>query len=130
MENLDILKTFSWIAVVLLSTSYWFQIYKIHIHKEVRDLSMAYHVLLAIGFGILTWTAWAENSTIFVVKQIATTVPVMIIIAQIVYHKNDHARISLDTRFQRSDRPLFEKYNEFDCKALCDIMYYIRNNLI
>jgi len=90
MENLDILKTFSWIAVVLLSTSYWFQIYKIHIHKEVRDLSMAYHVLLAIGFGILTWTAWAENSTIFVVKQIATTVPVMIIIAQIVYHKNDH----------------------------------------
>jgi hypothetical protein len=80
----------SWSAVVLLSTSYWFQIWKIHVHKEVRDLSMVYHVMLALGFGILTYTAYAEGSTIFIVKQIATTIPVVVIISQIFYHKNDH----------------------------------------
>ena len=74
----------SWSAVVLLSVSYWFQIWKIHIHKEVRDLSMKYHVFLALGFGILTYTAWKENSIIFIVKQIATTIPVVIIIIQII----------------------------------------------
>ncbi len=88
--NDEIMKIVSWVAVALLSTSYWFQIWKIHVHKEVRDLSMAYHVFLALGFGILTWTAWAEGSTIFVVKQIATTIPVAIIIGQIIYHKDDH----------------------------------------
>lgn len=80
----------SWLAVVILSCSYWFQIWKIHIHKEVRDLSITYHVLLALGFGTLTYTAWYENSTIFLVKQIATTIPVLIIIAQIIIHKKDH----------------------------------------
>ncbi len=85
----EFIKILSWAAVVLLSTSYWFQIYKIQIHKEVRDLSMIYHVMLAMGFGILTLTAWIENSTIFLVKQIATTIPVVVIIGQIIYHKND-----------------------------------------
>ena len=79
----------SWTAVFLLSISYWFQIWKIHVHKEVRDLSMTYHVLLATGFGILTYTAFLEDSTIFVAKQIMTTIPVLIIIGQIIYHK-DH----------------------------------------
>lgn len=85
----EFIKILSWAAVILLSTSYWFQIYKIQIHKEVRDLSMIYHVMLALGFGILTLTAWIENSTIFLVKQIATTIPVVVIIGQIIYHKND-----------------------------------------
>lgn len=84
------MKVLSWTAIILLSVSYWFQIWKIHQHKEVRDLSMTYHVMLAIGFGILTYTAWAENSLIFFVKQIATTIPVLIIIGQIIYHKDDH----------------------------------------
>jgi uncharacterized protein with PQ loop repeat len=86
----EFIKILSWAAVILLSTSYWFQIYKIHIHKEVRDLSMVYHVMLALGFGILTLTAWIEDSTIFLVKQIATTVPVIVIIGQIIYHRDDH----------------------------------------
>lgn len=59
-------------------------------HKEVRDLSLTYHVFLALGFGILTYTAWMENSLIFLVKQIATTIPVLIIISQILKHKDDH----------------------------------------
>lgn len=86
----SLISVLSWAAVVLLSVSYWFQIWKIHIHKEVRDLSMIYHVMLAMGFGILTLTAWIEGSTIFLVKQIATTIPVLIIIGQILYHKDDH----------------------------------------
>jgi len=90
MENLTFMQYLSWSAVALLSTSYWFQIWKIHVHKEVRDLSMTYHVMLALGFGILTYTAYAEGSVIFVVKQIATTVPVCVIIGQIIYHKGDH----------------------------------------
>lgn len=80
----------SWVAVVVLSCSYWFQIWKIHRHKEVRDLSITYHILLALGFGTLTYTAWQEGSVIFLVKQVATTIPVLIIIAQIIIHKKDH----------------------------------------
>lgn len=80
----------SWTAIALLSVSYWFQIWKIHVHKEVRDLSMIYHVLLALGFGILTYTAFIENSFIFLVKQVMTTIPVLVIIAQIIIHKEDH----------------------------------------
>ncbi|MEM7175320.1 MAG: PQ-loop domain-containing transporter [Chlamydiota bacterium] len=79
----------SWIAIVILSVSYWFQIWKIHVHKEVRDISLTYNVLLAIGFGILAFTALQEKSLIFLVKQVMTTIPVTIIIFQVLYHKND-----------------------------------------
>ncbi len=83
------LELLSWIAIVILSVSYWFQIWKIHVHKEVRDISLAYNILLAIGFGILGFTAYHEGSTIFLVKQIATTIPVVIIVIQVIYHRND-----------------------------------------
>jgi hypothetical protein len=83
------IKILSWAAIIALSVSYWFQIWRIHVHKEVRDLSMTYHVLLALGFGILTYTAYVENSIIFLTKQIATTLPVLVIIGQIIYHKKD-----------------------------------------
>ena len=79
----------SWIAIVMLSVSYWFQIWKIHVHREVRDLSLPYHILLSIGFLILAFTAYAEGSLIFLVKQVFTTIPVIIIIGQILYHKKD-----------------------------------------
>lgn len=79
----------SWIAIVILSISYWFQIYKIHVHREVRDISLTYNILLAIGFGILSFTAYQEKSVIFFVKQVMTTIPVIIIICQVLYHRND-----------------------------------------
>lgn len=84
-----ILTVLSWIAILLLSVSYWFQIWKIHIHKEVRDISLTYNVLLAIGFGILAFTAIQQGSLIFLVKQVMTTVPVVIIIFQVLYHRDD-----------------------------------------
>lgn len=79
----------SWVAILLLSLSYWFQIWKIHAHKEVRDISLPYHVFLAIGFAILIYTAHIEDSFVFLMKQILTTIPVLIIIAQIIYHRKD-----------------------------------------
>lgn len=85
-----LLEILSWSAIIVLSISYWFQIWKIHIHREVRDISLTYNVLLAIGFGILTITAYQEKSLIFLVKQISTTIPVIIIIFQVLYHKDDH----------------------------------------
>ena len=84
------LSILSWVAVFMLALSYWFQIWKIHKHKEVRDLSLIYHFFLAIGFGLLIFTAIVEDSFIFLIKQIATFIPVIIIIAQIFYHKQDH----------------------------------------
>lgn len=83
------IKIASWIAIMLLSVSYWFQIWRIHVHKEVRDLSLTYHILLAIGFAMLAVTATIEGSVIFLTKQILTTIPVLIIIGQILYHKED-----------------------------------------
>lgn len=91
------IKVISWLAVFILSISYWFQIYKIHVHKEVRDLSLPYHFCLLIGFGILTYTAWLEDSFIFIVKQVATTIPVLIIIFQILIHKDDSWHDDEDT---------------------------------
>lgn len=92
------LKIISWIAIFILSVSYWFQIWKIHVHKEVRDLSLSYNVLLALGFGILAFTAAAEGSVIFLVKQIMTTIPVLIIIGQILYHQGDRWHDSEDQK--------------------------------
>ncbi len=102
-QHTPFVQILSWIAVFLLSISYWFQIWKIHIHKEVRDLSMVYHVFLALGFGILAYTAWVEDSTIFLVKQIATTIPVCVIIGQIIIHKED--------RWHDEDDPYCQKCN-------------------
>jgi len=84
-----VLQILSWLAVGVLSVSYWFQIWKIHVHKEVRDLSMTFYVLMGLGFGTLAIAAYEEHSTLFLVKQILTTIPVVIIIIQILYHRND-----------------------------------------
>jgi uncharacterized protein with PQ loop repeat len=83
------LKILSWSAVILLAFSYWLQIWKIHKHKEVRDLSIAYYIFLLIGFSILLITAYAENSTLFMVKQIVVIIPVIVTIAQVIYHQGD-----------------------------------------
>lgn len=107
----DVTNILSWTAVIILSISYWFQIYKIHVHKEVRDLSMTYHVFLAIGFGILAFTAWQEHSLIFLVKQIATTFPVIIIIVQILIHKRDRWHDNNDLFCQSCNQELEPKWN-------------------
>lgn len=96
----------SWCAIVILSISYWFQIYKIHVHKEVRDISLPYNVLLAIGFAILGFTAYFEHSVIFLAKQVLTTIPVCVIIGQVIYHKNDRWHDTDDPRCQNCKEEL------------------------
>jgi len=98
------LTIFSWTAVVLLSSSFWFQIWKIHRHREVRDLSIVYYCMLAIGYGILSYTAYSERTWIFLVKQVATFIPSVIIIFQILYHRGD--------RWQDGKRPLCQKCDD------------------
>jgi hypothetical protein len=44
--------------------------------------------MLALGFGILLFQAYVENSTVFMIKQIMTTIPVLIIIGQIFYYRD------------------------------------------
>ena len=83
------LEAASWIAIVILSVGYWLQVWKIQVHKEVRDISLSYYIMLGVGFGILGITAYIEQSLIFIVKQIATFVPVVVIIFQVIYHRKD-----------------------------------------
>lgn len=84
-----ILTALSWAAVAILSVSYWFQIWKIHQHREVRDLSVAYHWLFFCGTAFLGVQAYLEHSAIFLIKQITTAVPVAVLLCQIYYHKKD-----------------------------------------
>jgi hypothetical protein len=89
----QMLSTLSYIAIGVLAFSYWLQIWKIQRHKEVRDLSLPYHILLALGFGMLIVTAVYEESFVFFMKQLLTFVPVIVIISQIIYHgyvRHDH----------------------------------------
>jgi uncharacterized protein with PQ loop repeat len=101
-----VLNTISWIAIFLLSISYWFQIWKIHKHREVRDISLPYHFLLALGFGILIFTAYEEQSVIFFVKQIATFIPVVVIVFQIFQHRKDHWHDDADPICEKCDSEL------------------------
>ena len=82
-------KVISWVAIFVVSVSYWFQVYRIQKHKEVRDLSMAFYVLFFVGVSLLCIQAYRENSVIFFTKQILVMIPVAIIICQIIYHRQD-----------------------------------------
>lgn len=79
----------SWFAVFILSISYWFQIYKIHVHKEVRDISLPFTILLTLGTAILGFTAYQEHSIIFLTKQVLTTIPLTVMLFQIFYHRGE-----------------------------------------
>ncbi len=79
----------AWFSIILLSIGYWAQVWKTYKHKEVRDLSLSGYVMLAIGFFILTIQAYNEGSTIFIVKQIMTFIPVAIIVYLIKAHDKD-----------------------------------------
>lgn len=79
-----------WIAVFTLSLGYWAQVWRIHEHKEVRDLSIVSYSLLAVGFFIMAIKAYYDGSTIFFIKQVATFLPATIVIFQIIKHRDDH----------------------------------------
>ena len=78
-----------WIAIVILSASYWLQVWHIHVHKEVRDLNIWTWIGLSVGFTIMSFKAVEQNTLIFLIKQIATLVPSVTIVLQIIWHRRD-----------------------------------------
>lgn len=93
----NVMQVLAWSAVAFLAMGYWAQVWKIHQHREVRDLSIVSYSLLAVGFAILTYTAWEQKSVVFIIKQILTFIPCGIIVFQIIRHKEDEWHDARDT---------------------------------
>ena len=91
IDSISVLKILSWTACgyslckLLVSGTG-----RIQVHKEVRDLSIAFYGLYLLGISMLLVQAVADDSTIFMYKQIFVLIPTVIIIGQIFYHKKDH----------------------------------------
>lgn len=85
-----ILTYLGYAAIVALGLSHWLQVWKIHKHREVRDIAMGTYILLLCGYVILTFVARDEGSSIFFWRQIATIVPVSVTLCQIWWHRQDH----------------------------------------
>ena len=83
------MEVLSWLAVIALSFSFWLQAWKIHVHKEVRDLSLTSYILFSIAYAILAYRAFDDETWIFMVKQLGTFIPSVVIVYQIFKHKND-----------------------------------------
>lgn len=84
----------AWIAIGVLALSHWLQVYKIHQHREVRDISMWTYVFLLVGYLALFSKAivdWNEGTgdLVWAVRQCMTIVPVSIVLLQIRWHKKD-----------------------------------------
>lgn len=78
-----------WIAVILLPLGYWKQVWHIHIHKEVRDLNLGSYVLFAFAYMALGFESVLIGSEVFLIKNILVGIPTIIIIIQILIHKED-----------------------------------------
>ena len=87
---MDLLNIATWLSAGMLSLGYWLQIYKIHKHKEVRDLSLSSYILFAVAYILLGIEANNIDSTLFLVKNVLVLIPTVVIISQIIYHKNDN----------------------------------------
>lgn len=85
----DFLSAGSWIAAGFLSVGYWLQVYRIHVHKEVRDLSAPSYVLFTFAYLLLGIEGYKINSMVFLVKNILVIIPTITIVFQIYYHQND-----------------------------------------
>lgn len=87
--NEDLKCILSLVAIVLVSTGYWKQVWHIHKHKEVRDLDPWGYVSMDVGFMVLMYIAYSENSTVFVLKQLSSLIPCCIIVWQCKVHSKD-----------------------------------------
>ena len=84
-----LIKLLPWIAVVCLPLGYWKQVWHIHVHKEVRDLSLSSYILFAVAYLLLGIEGYVIDSTLFLIKNILVGIPTLVIIGQIIYHKSD-----------------------------------------
>jgi uncharacterized protein with PQ loop repeat len=89
------LQVMAWLAICILAISHWLQVYKIHKHREVRDISQWTYVFLLTGYiclfikAILDWKA-GTGDFVWAARQMATIIPVTIVLFQIKWHQNDH----------------------------------------
>lgn len=88
------IQVIAWIAILFLAASHWLQVYKIHQHKEVRDISIWTYVFLLVGYSALLvkatvdWYA-GDGPALWIFRQIATIIPVSVVIIQILNHYKD-----------------------------------------
>lgn len=78
---------YAFVAILILSIGYWWQIYKNHKTRHVEDLSITYFLCMAVGVSILAVHAVKEGSWVFFLKQISILIPSIIIIQQIFKYK-------------------------------------------
>jgi predicted membrane channel-forming protein YqfA (hemolysin III family) len=83
------IKLLPWLAVIIISTGYLAQIWKIHEHREVRDLSIWSYLSWGAAYLILAYQGYAIDAPVFIFKNVATFGLVLIILAQIYIHRDD-----------------------------------------
>lgn len=97
-----LLQIMPWVAIGILAVSHWLQVYKIHQHREVRDISQWTYIFLLTGYialftkAIIDWQA-GTGDIVWAVRQMATILPVSIVLMQIKWHQNDHWHDDEDT---------------------------------
>lgn len=87
-----------WIAISLLCAGYMAQIHKIHVHKEVRDLSIIGYLSWGLGYLVLAYEAYTIDSNVFLAKNGITLALVIIIVAQIWCHRDAEWHDDEDTQ--------------------------------
>mgnify|MGYP003970075747 FL=1 len=97
-----LLQIMPWVAIGVLAVSHWLQVYKIHKHREVRDISQWTYIFLLIGYialftkATIDWYA-GTGDIVWAARQMATIIPVSIVLMQIKWHQNDHWHDESDT---------------------------------
>lgn len=86
---MEIIKILSWVASIMLIAAFIPQIWRIHIHKEVRDLSSLSFWGLMLGSGGLAVEAFLVGSGPLLFKQLATALCAGVILWQIKVHSKD-----------------------------------------
>lgn len=86
-----------WIAVIALCAGYLAQIHKIHVHREVRDLSIISYLSWGLGYLVLSYEAYQMGADIFLAKNAITLGLVAVIVSQIYYHREDEWHDDDDT---------------------------------
>jgi len=83
-----IFEIFAWTAVAVISVSYWLQLFKIHRHKEVRDLSLISYSVLFIGYSFLFIEGLISFSILGIAKSVAVLIPCALTIFMIQHNKH------------------------------------------
>lgn len=96
-----IMLTLGYFAIAILAISHWLQVWKIHKHKEVRDISVWTYVFLLCGYFVLATKAYLDYSQnngdiLWFFRQMATIFPVSVVVFQIWIHRKDKWHDDLD----------------------------------